>query len=117
MGSRGSGKFGDYIIPTGSSDLCSTPIRNVKLEDTAHSDYYINHHAIPVVGTQVHIRPTLLSGRIAIETVNSGETVGNLPTKYNYLLPCIKLGKTYSGMIVSGSLTPIPFVTVNLDVI
>jgi hypothetical protein len=117
MGSRGSGRFGDYNVPTGNTDLCSTPLKNVKLEDTAYSDYYVNHSTIPPVDTLVQVRLVLLSGRIAVEIVDTGETVGNLPTKYNYLITCIKLGKTYSGNVVSGSLTPIPYVVVDLNVI
>lgn len=61
----------------------------------------------------IRLRSALYNGRLVVETFE-GIIVGNLPTKYNYLLTYIKLGNGYSGTVVSSGISPIPYAVVNL---
>lgn len=127
MGSAGSGSFGTYRIgnglggdgPTsggkgGNEVECPQIIENIRLEDVATSDYYLNHQILPGVGSEVQLRDAVHFGRLVVETVGH-EVIGNLPTNYNYLLNCIKKGFHYSGYVVSSGDVPIPYVVVTLN--
>ena len=137
MGSAGSGVFGNYRVDNGknsertsngiedASEIghsggtgeieCPRTLQKVQLEDIATSEYYVHHKSLPVVGEGVRIRNKIHNGRIVVEKVDTQEVLGNLPTQYNYLLNCIKIGMQYSGSIVSSGNSPIPFIVVTLS--
>jgi hypothetical protein len=54
-----------------------------------------------------------LKKRIVAQTT-TGEVVGHLPTKYNYLAGCMKAGYKYAGT-VRDSRNPPPIATVTAD--
>lgn len=129
MGSSGSGRFGDYHVNstmrTGSSGTqggsesaeeisCPEEIDAIKLEDVATSEYYKAHRGIPLVGDAVHLRQKLYNGRLVVELFATGEIIGNLPTRYNFIRRCFESGLDYEGDILSSGLSPIPFIVVNL---
>ena len=139
MGSTGSGRFGNYQIGGGSTGngqdtpgmgsggagngfggsdevKCPQVIENIRLEDVATSEYYSKNTSLPAVQIIVQIRNKVHLGRLAVETVDTHEVIGNLPTQYNYLLNCIKSGYHYHGHVISSGITPIPFVVVTLNV-
>lgn len=118
MGSRGTGRFGDYKPGSGGNqNMCDKPIKGARLEDVATCDYYVKHHVSPPVGTDIQIKATLFNGRIAVETLATKEIIGLLPTSLNYLDICLRIGKVYHGTVTLSSLNPIPTVEVNLNVI
>lgn len=79
----------------------------IKIEQ---SDYYRAHRSVPPLGTQLKI---VQRKRIVAETM-SGESVGNLPTSFNYLASCIKHGWTYVGTMQSAVSGP-PVAAVSVD--
>jgi hypothetical protein len=111
MGSTGSGSFTDYPGTTrvkdkkeqgtgGGDGGGSQPDRcdkafSVSLEDIEHCDYFKQHKDVPKLNTQLRIAH---KKRVVAETT-SGETVGNIPTKLNYLAGCLKEGYTYIGTV------------------
>lgn len=124
MGSAGSGSFGNYPgkssktpggngsgVGGGFGGEVEAPeiIENVKLEDVATSEYYIQHENVPGKGEKVSLRTNIVEGRLVVELTETHEIIGNLPTEYNYLR-----GLKYHGTIVSSGLTPIPYIVVNL---
>jgi hypothetical protein len=132
MGSSGSGKFGTYRIgagqstgglgPAGSSNddkpreiECPSIIENIRLEDVAISDYYINNQQLPPAGDIVTLHNAINNGRLVVKSRSNGETLGNLPTQYNYLYNCMKKGIIYSGVVIAADVTPVPFVVVTLN--
>lgn len=123
MGSSGSGRFGTYhgggagsIVNGGniSEDGCPLEIENIRLEDVAISEYFVNHNNVPLVSEPVELSMHLVNKRLAVVLTSTQEVIGNLPVTYNYLNLCIKKGKRYSGVIKSSGLSPIPFIVVNL---
>lgn len=129
MGSSGSGRFGTYRIggglggdggvinQTGGSTEVECPriIENIRLEDVATSEFYLKHKTLPVAKSVVKIKDKVYLGRLVVETGESPEVIGNLPTQYNYLLTCIQKGINYAGQVVSSGETPVPFVVVQLN--
>lgn len=130
MGSSGSGKFGTYRtgngkgtsgsgtgagIGGGTDEIeCPSIIENIRLEDVATSDYYVNHNLLPASGDQVYLNSTIHNGRLVVKAVSTDEIIGNLPTQYNFLVNCIKKGMHYNGAVIASGTTPIPFVVVTL---
>lgn len=123
MGSSGNGMFGTYrgggagSIVNGENDGgdgCPLEIQNIRLEDVAISEYFLNHNDVPSAGESVELAMKLINKRLAVVLSSTQEVIGNLPVTYNYLNLCIKKGKRYSGEIKSSGLSPIPFVVVNL---
>jgi hypothetical protein len=109
MGSSGSGRLSDYPGSSGSgsgsstegaggSDRCGQAIA-VVLEDVEHCDYYKTVGTVPGPGQQLRIAH---EKRVVAET-DGGVTVGNLPTAYNYLAGCLKVGWTYAGKVTASS--------------
>src|ERR1700758_5867584 len=114
MGSSGSGRISDYPGSSGKgsstskgdggggdaggSDRCGQAFA-VALEDIEHCDFYRAHGAVPALGQTLRIAH---KKRIVAET-DAGETVGNLPTKYNYLAGCLKDGWTYAGTVTASN--------------
>jgi hypothetical protein len=121
MGSSGSGRISDY--PGSSSqgksggsagggtpqDRCARAF-SARLEDVERSDYYRAHNAVPPVGTQLKI---VQQKRLVAQTLN-GESVGNLPTSFNYLASCLKDGWSYLGTIQSAT-NPPPVANISAD--
>lgn len=137
MGSAGSGKFGTYRVGNGQATggkgpeggtaggglgggigeiECPSVIENIRLEDVAVSDYYVNHQSLPSSRNLVELNNTVYKGRLVVKATSTGEVLGNLPTQYNHLINCIKKGMHYSGTIVASGTTPVPFVVVTLHV-
>jgi len=114
MGSRGTGRFGDYSPKRGET-LCNKPLRGVALEDVGQSQYFQTNGNVPSIGIKVRIRDTVANGRLVVELESGIDIVGNIPTKFNYLLACLKAGNSYSGEVSYSSQGPIPAVEVNLD--
>lgn len=126
MGTTGSGSFSDYSGSSkgssendnsnqGSSnqgDKCDRSIGNILLEEVAHCDFYSKKKNIPSIGTEVNLKKELISGRLMIEL--DGESLGCLPTKYNYLRACMETGFEYNGIITDSSATPFPKIIIDL---
>ncbi len=120
MGSTGSGSFTDYsqYKPTGSSgngggsgeDICGKAF-STHLQEVSRCFYYLNYNTIPPLGTDVKVRFNGL--RLSVETL-SGEEIGYLPTRYNYLKNCLADNFTYSGKVTSSTETPVPSVHVDI---
>lgn len=127
MGSSGSGRFGTYRnTGTGSSGTgsgvnggtneieCPAIIENIRLEDVATSDYYVNYNSLPSYGDSIYLNNTIYKGRLVVKAISTDEIIGNLPTRYNFLINCLKKGMHYKGFVVASGITPIPFVVVTL---
>lgn len=123
MGSSGNGMFGTYrgggagSIANGGNnggEGCPLEIENIRLEDVAISEYFLNHSDVPSVGEPVELAMQLVNKRLAVVLTSTQEVIGNIPVSYNYLNLCIKKGKRYLGEIKSSGLSPIPFIVVNL---
>lgn len=132
MGSAGSGHMGDYKSgnikattgvgagvggASGGESSCPLAIENIKLEDVATSEFYRSHGTVPTSSASVRLRDEVNNGRLVVELKETGEIIGNLPTRYSYLLTCIKLGTNYEGSIVSSGLSPIAYVVVSLNAV
>jgi hypothetical protein len=119
MGSTGTGRFTDYTgtkanKPGGSGgssgeDQCDESIEAV-LEDVERCAYYEKNKKLPAVGTDISVS---IVKRLNITI--GGETLGYLPTKYNYLAGCVKGGAKYSGKVTSISSKPIIKVSIELN--
>lgn len=109
MGSSGTGRISDYPgsapkrtggggISGGSSgeDRCDKAF-STELEDFQRSDYWKAHGSAPDVGTEFDV---FHEKRIVARTAK-GESLGFLPTEFNYLAGCIAEGRTYKGHVVS----------------
>lgn len=121
MGSSGSGRFSDYsgspkqTENTGGSsggssghDRCRQAFA-AGLEDVEQYDYYNNHgHAIPV-GTRLILSVVVR----VIALTETGESVGALPTSFNYIAGCLNSGITYTGIVTNSSSWPIMRVDVD----
>jgi hypothetical protein len=119
MGSVSSGKFKDYPPskgddgPAGGEDRCEQDLRDVSLDEVGRSDYFRGHNSVPRVGTRVRLREATVGPRLSVDDTR-GESVGFLPTEFNYLLLCMKRGFTYSGDVTASSDKPLPSVRVSL---
>ena len=113
MGTSGSGRISDYpgsSKPGQSSgpggggvpeDRCARAF-SVEFEDVEQSDYFKAHAAMPAVGTQLEV---VLRKRLVAQTAN-GESIGSLPTSFNYLAGCLKEGWRYIGTLRSSQKGP-----------
>jgi hypothetical protein len=130
MGSRHSGRFPDFPPsrrkggggpsggpggrgPEEGDDRCSRDLLDIPLEEVGRSEFFNAHQSLPGVGTSVRLRQTLLGPRLSVDT-EAGESVGFLPTAYNYLVSCVRRGFSYAGKVTSSTLKPVPSVRVNL---
>lgn len=132
MESSSSGRFYDYSDPkppatprqsTGDAqggtsgediDACKVPLPNVRLEEISRSEYFSSKKNVPGPDTNVQVRKDLVGGRIAVETIRGNQSVGFLPTQYNYLAGCLKSGNKYKGKITASSNLPSPRIVVDL---
>lgn len=123
MGSTGSGMFGTYPGGGGGAlgssrdaggDNCPLTIENIRLEDVAISEYYLNNTDVPTVGEDVELSAQLVEKRLAVVLTETQEVIGNLPVIYNNLKICMTKGMSYAGEIKSSGISPIPYIVVNL---
>ena len=142
MGSTGTGTFSDYPGSEGgrpgksggggrggasqgggggqggggklSNDRCGAKLDGISLQEVANCTYYREHESPPPKKSRVRIRKKLFGGRVAIEIQDTKEVIGLLPTKFNYIVPCMKDGWEYTGSIVDTSKAKIPKVIINL---
>ncbi|CAG2128916.1 hypothetical protein CUPL110328_15795 [Cupriavidus plantarum] len=118
MGSSGSGSFSDYSGSTapksgpgagggGTSgvDRCQQAFSTV-LEEVAQCDYFTQSRTVPGVDQPL----TLVFATRVFAVDQRGIKVGALPTAYNYLASCLKAGLSYTGVVRSSALTPMPTV-------
>ena len=129
MGSTSSGKFRDFPPSqdkggSGGSgeagggagdDQCGRELLNVPLEEVGRSTYFHAHNNVPTPRTVVVLRATTMGPRLSIDLAD-GQSVGFLPTEYNYLVVCMKKGFAYSGEVTNSSQSPVPSVRINLRV-
>jgi hypothetical protein len=122
MGSSGSGRISDY--PGSSSSVRSggegggnedaedrcTKAFSARLEDVEQSEYCGKHGRTPPIGTQVEVA---MRKRLIAQTTD-GESMGNLPTPFNYLASCMKEGWVYIGVVQSVTSGP-PVAAVQVD--
>lgn len=139
MGSSGSGRLTDYSRKSGSKkseskrpsskkgggggggasggssgeDPCGKAIGDISLEEVARCEYYRKYSDVPRLSTQVRVRQALVEHRIGVENRN-GELLGYLPTEYNYLVGCMKIGFSYVGLVKSSLNVKIPRVNIDL---
>jgi hypothetical protein len=118
MGSSGTGHFTDYTQrpPTqgggggaDGDDICLHAFES-DVEEVGTAEYNHTYGAVPHKGTPVRVEAR---GRPAIVT-DRGVVVGYLPTKFNYLISCMKSGHQYSGAVAQSSNKPIPNVFVSI---
>lgn len=123
MGSSGTGRlsdysnFGGYLNPAnkpkgkfgseGPEDKCALGF-STELEDVLTSEYYIKYKTIPAKGTLVKIKQKMRI--VAVD--DSDLVIGNLPTKYNYLLRCMNDGFEYEGEVEESVSGLIPLVII-----
>jgi hypothetical protein len=115
MGSSGSGRISDYPGASkqagdsrgssgefggaggsrgGGDDRCAKAF-TTSLEDAEHSDYYHSHSEPPPEGTAVFVAHK----KRVVAITSDGESVGSLPTSFNYLAACLKDGWEYVGVV------------------
>ena len=118
MGSSGTGTFGNYRPGNGSGEnekqKCADIIK-INLEDIEFSEYFKNQNNVPESEQEVY--PEFNNSRIVIKLKTSNEIIGNLPTKYNYILDCLNNNIMYLGKVITSGSTPIYFIVVDLYVI
>lgn len=133
MGSSGFGQFGTYRVTVGGGPLNGNngnggagdgnggngfespeKLDYIRLEDVAISDYYRNRNNVPSRGEPVSLLSKIYNSRLVVASDVTGEVIGNLPTRYNYLYNTIIRGIQYKGAVVSSGLSPIPYVVVSL---
>ena len=103
MGTTGSGRLHEYSDREGGSgDECSKRIQEI-LEDVERCDYFDSHGELPAGGLSISL---VASQRIEAQTAE-GETIGYLPTKYNYVADCIKRGYSYTGVVSTSVSEPL----------
>jgi hypothetical protein len=121
MGSSGSSSFSDYSEqkPTSAGannggasqiDKCNLAFA-CSLEEVSRCSYF-KEKGIPSLGTEVVI--TFNKVRLAAIDMSSGEEIGYLPTKFNYIKNCIDAGFSYSGVVRSISISPTPSILIDI---
>ncbi|HAW08360.1 MAG TPA: hypothetical protein DCW42_04210 [Bacteroidetes bacterium] len=121
MGSSGYGRLTDYSEksklpknPTGNeggsdgNDVCDNSFRAI-LEDFERSQYFSDHKSTPPKDKDIYV---VFEKRLSVKTLQENETIGYLPTQFNYLAACIKDGKNYIGKVVMVTQKPIVIVEV-----
>lgn len=121
MGSTGSGSFSDYPGSrpkeggegaggggASGEDRCARAF-SCALEEVEQCDYFAASGGVPPANMALTIEQR---GRLfAVDS--SGQSVGALPTSFNYLADCMAAGFTYEGRVNSSASTPVA--SVNVD--
>ena len=121
MGSTGSGSFSDYPGShpkeggqgaggggASGEDRCARAF-SCALEEVEQCDYFSANGGVPPANTALFI---VQRGRLfAVDT--GGQTVGALPTRFNYLADCLAAGFTYEGRVNTSAMAPVASVTVD----
>jgi len=110
MGTTGTGNLGDYRGGKPEGDRCERAF-SADLEEVGRCAYFAGHGDLPPVGAAVRV---VASKRMTVISGDAEEEIGFLPTEYNYLRQCIREGHSYSGVVQSSSLRPIPRVIVDI---
>jgi hypothetical protein len=112
MGSSGSGRFTDYPGSgsgkagneggggAASDDRCGKAF-SAQLEDVEQCAYFATNSKPPPTGTALTVA---IEKRVVAKA--DGMTVGNLPTRLNYLAACINDGYTYTGKVTASKSGP-----------
>ena len=84
MGSSGNGMFGTYRSGGAGSTAnggegCPLEIENIRLEDVAISEYFLNHNDVPSVGELVELAMQLVNKRLVVVLESTQEDNGNIP--------------------------------------
>jgi hypothetical protein len=117
MGSTGSGRFTDYPGSFGNNpkqggeskeNECEKAFRT-ELEDVDTSKYYDSNNHLPIINTVITIR---FNGSRIVAMVENLE-IGNLPTRFNYLLKCMN---EYDYVGVVSNISSDPINSINIDV-
>jgi len=124
MGSAGSARFSDYpdkpsqkVVSggrhglsggTSGDDPCDRAFSAV-LEDFEQSGYFKSHGIPPVVGTEIVVE----KDKRVFARIRGAESIGNLPTRFNYLAGCMAFGRTYVGRVSSVISGPITKITID----
>ena len=121
MGSTGSGSFSDYPGSrpkeegqgaggggASGEDRCARAF-SCALEEVEQCDYFSANGGVPSANMALSIEQR---GRLfAVDA--GGQTVGALPTGFNYLADCMAAGFTYEGRVNSSGSAPVAFVSVD----
>lgn len=121
MGSTGSGSFSDYSGSrpkedkdgaggggASGDDRCERALA-CTLEEIEHCDYFTANGSVPPTDTVLTIEQR---GRLFAVDSN-GQSVGALPTGFNYLADCMRAGFTYTGRVTASASSPVA--SVNAD--
>lgn len=116
MGSSGTGRFGDYFKGKEmNKEMCAQEINKIILEDVGILDYYNKNSSVPPIMKEVYLNNQLHhNSRLSVCSKETNQIIGLLPSKYNKLLACIRMGYQYKGSIIFSISTPIPRVEINL---
>jgi hypothetical protein len=126
MGSTGTGRLTDYSDnqkskkegqsfepqETGGrsgNDKCLRAF-STNLEEVASSPYLNQNGDLPPKGTKI----VIVFDKRLMAVTEAGVSLGYLPTPFNYLLNCIENGFSYSGIIVSSNLNPLPSIAIDV---
>jgi hypothetical protein len=112
MGSSGSSSFGDY--KPSSKNRCEDSI-DTDLEDVARSQFYQQKKTLPAKDVGVRVVESPQNGRLVVEETKTGMAIGNLPTRFNYLVVCMKSGHKYEGTVTVSRTSKVPVLEVHLD--
>ena len=112
MGSTGRNTFSDYS-QTGVT-RCDDPI-DTPLEDVGRHEYFAAASKLPKKGAAVRLRDGVHNGRLVVEDVATNMAIGNLPTRFHYLLLCLKNGYSYEGEVTLSRSGKVPVVEIHLD--
>lgn len=121
MGSTGSGSFSDYPGSRpkeggqgdggggASGDDRCTRAFSCALEEVEQCDYFAANGGVPPVNTALSI--VLRSRLFAVDASN--QSVGALPTGFNYLADCMAAGFVYEGRVLASASTPVASISVD----
>ncbi|MEJ8818561.1 hypothetical protein [Lacibacter sp. H407] len=119
MGSTGSGNFSDYSSnktpqknqgSKSTEDDC-TKAYSLTLEDVERSEYFLANNSLPTEGTSVTIRHNIRLQAVETET---NQSIGYLPTSFNFLLKCLSSGIVYQGEVISSIERPVSVVKIDI---
>ena len=114
MGSRGDGSFGNYQ-PKDDQTKCGEDIGAVSLEDVTLYDK--NNGELPKVDELIRVEFHDESKRLVAISDLTNEIIGAIPTRFNFMLICIKNNYNYAGKVFAMINHPLPRVEVEINAI